>query len=326
MQWKSALLSGLLLGCSTLANDTHAEVDWVSLIWHNDIFAHRDGGGYTNGVYISWYDLSNEGNKILSPPLLTRSLLWMLNDDPLFTLSAFTLGQAMVTPKDISQANPDPADAPYAGLLFLRSAYISVHEDYADTVSTTIGVLGPASGAEKTQTFIHKITDSTEPKGWDSQLGNEPVGQISRTRVWRFTQETHAPIDALAILNGSLGNIESSIGSGLLLRAGDGLQQSFPTAAMLTGRISNPMAVDGGWYAYIGATADYVHNQIFVNGNTFRPSPSASLQHQQRSFVAGLTYAWSDISVALSYQDGTSLDINTTARQKFGAITLGWQL
>lgn len=326
MQWKTGLLSGLLLGCSTLAHQAHAEIDWVSLIWHNDIFAHRDGGGYTNGVYISWYDISNEGEEILSPPLLTRSLLWMLDSDPQFTYSAYTLGQAMVTPKDISQVKPDPADAPYAGLLFLRSAYISVHENYADTVSTTIGVLGPASGAEKTQTFIHKITGSTEPQGWDSQLGNEPVGQIARTRIWRFSRDDHAPIDALITLNGALGNLESSVGSSFMLRVGSGLKKSFSSAAMITGRISNPMAIDGGWYLYVGATVDYVHNQIFVNGNTFRISPSASLKHEQRSLVAGMTYAWKDFSVAVAYQDGTSLDINTTARQTFGAITLGWRL
>jgi hypothetical protein len=86
------------------------------------------------------------------------------------------------------------------------------------------------------------------------------------------------------------------------------------------------MAVDGGWYIYAGATADYVHNQIFVNGNTFRESPSASLRHDQHSLVGGISYSWKDFSLSLAYQDGTSLDINTTARQRFGAIVLGWRL
>src|SRR5690606_18546374 len=113
------------------SQQVYAEVDWVSLIWHNDLFARKDGGGYTNGAYISWYDVSTAGDNSSTPPLMTRGLVWMLNDNPLFTVSEYTLGQTMITPKDISKANPDPNDAPYAGLLFLRSTYISVYENYA---------------------------------------------------------------------------------------------------------------------------------------------------------------------------------------------------
>lgn len=319
-------LWGTLLLTLIISKPVHAEINWASVIWHNDLFAHQDGGGYTNGAYISWYDISTEGDEPLKPPVLNRPLLWMLNEQPQFTYSAHTLGQAMITPKDISKVTPDPRDAPYAGLLFFRSSYISVHEHHADAVGTTIGVLGPASGAEKTQKMIHKITHSTEPQGWDSQLGNEPVGQVSRVRVWRLAKADTHPFDLLLLLNGAVGNLESSLGSGIILRAGTGLKKSFPTAALLTGRISNPMAVDGGWYIYAGATADYVYNQIFVNGNTFRESPSASLRHDQHSLVGGISYSWENISLGLAYQDGTSLDINTTARQRFGSIVLGWRL
>lgn len=319
----SYLISFALLASSP----AQAEVDWVSLIWHNDLFAHQDGGGYTNGAYISWYDVSDLGQTTdIKAPLLTRSLMWMIDEDPQFSFSAYTIGQAMITPKDISQTNPNPSDAPYAGLLFLRSSYIAVHEHYADTISTTIGILGPDSGAEGTQKFIHKITESTEPKGWDSQLENEPVGQISRARVWRLYNDKHPNIDVLTLANGSLGNLESSLGTGLLLRFGTGLEKSFSTAALLTGRTSNPIAVDGGWYTYFGVTADYVHNQIFVNGNTFRDSPSANLKHEQYNFIAGLSYSWTDVSISLAYQIGTPLDLNTSARQKFGALTLAWRL
>lgn len=304
----------------------HAEVDWASVIWHNDLFAHRDGGGYTNGIYISWYDLSNEGDEKLKPPLLTRPLVWMQDDDAPMAYSIHTLGQAMVTPQNISKEVPDPDDAPYAGLLFFRSSYITVHNDYADAVSTLIGVLGPASGAEKTQTFIHDLTDSTEPKGWDSQLGNEPIGQIARAGVWRLSPSAESPVDALLMVNGGIGNLETSAGGGLILRVGKGLARNFSNTALLTGRISNPFAVDGGWYLYAGATADYVHYQIFINGNNFRDSPSADLKNEQYAIIGGLSYSWQDLSVSISYQNGSALDRDTTARQEFGAITFAWRL
>ena len=309
-----------------LVAPARAEVDWASIIWHNDIFANKDGGGYTNGLYLSWYDLSNEGEEKLKPPLLTLPLAWMQDDNAPLAYAAHTLGQAMVTPRDISKEIPDPNDAPYAGLLFFRSSYIVVDDNFADAVSLLIGVLGPASGAEKTQRLIHKITDSTEPKGWDSQLGNEPIGQISRTGVWRFASHETSPVDMVLLANISLGNLESSAGGGLILRAGTGLQKSFSTAALLTGRISNPMAIDGGWYMYAGVTADYVHNQIFINGNTFRDSPSANLRHEQYGLYGGISYSWDNVSMSLSYQEGSALDTNATAREEFGALTLAWRL
>lgn len=303
-----------------------AEVDWVSLIWHNDLFAGEDGGGYTNGAYISWYDVSNEGEKAPGPPLLTRGLAWMLDDDPHFTVAEYTLGQTMITPKDISKMHPDPQDAPYAGMLFLRSTFISVHDNYADTISTTIGMVGPASGAEKTQKLIHKMTGSTRPRGWDYQLKNEPVARLTRARVWRIADPDQPYVDALVLGNINVGNMESSIGTGVIFRVGNGLEKSFSTAAQITGRINNPVAIDGGCYTYLGITLSYVHNQIFVNGNTFRSSPEADLRHEQYSLIAGFSYSWSNVSLGLAFQDGSSLDRHSTSRENFGAVTLGVRL
>jgi len=303
-----------------------AEVDWASVTWHNDLFSGRDGGGYTNGLYISWYDLSSEGDDEVEPPLLTRPLTWMQNQITPLSYSVNTIGQSMITPTDITKENPDPDDAPYAGLLFFRSTYILVHDNYADAVSTVIGVIGPASGAEKTQQFVHKLTGSNEPRGWDHQLGNEIVGQVSRTGVWRFSPREFSPVDAVLLGNVSLGNLESSVGGGLILRAGSGLSKSFSTVALLTGRISNPVAVDNGWYFYMGAAGDYLYNQIYMNGNTFKDSPSADLRHDQYTLIAGFSYAWSDISLSFSYQKGSPLDKGSSARQEFGALTLAWRL
>ena len=52
----------------------------------------------------------------------------------------------MVTPEDITKEIPDPFDAPYAGLLFWRSSYVVVKNDFADQVATLVGIVGPSSG------------------------------------------------------------------------------------------------------------------------------------------------------------------------------------
>src|SRR5690606_36762378 len=216
------------------ASSARAEVDWASVIWHNDIFASKDGGGSANGLYGSWYDLSHEGDENLSPPLLTLPLAWMQNDKAPLAYAVHTLGQGMTTPRDISKEIPDPNDAPYAGLLSFRSSYVVVEDDFADAVSLLIGVVGAASGAEKSQRLIHRITGSTESKGLAYLISNEPVSQMSPACAWRFAPEETSLVDMAGLLNVRLGNLESSAGGGSVPRPGTGLQKSFPTAALFT--------------------------------------------------------------------------------------------
>jgi hypothetical protein len=130
----------------------------------------------------------------------------------------------------------------------------------------------------------------------------------------------------LLLGNISLGNLESGIGSGLIVRYGTELQRSYATAAQMTGRMSNPMALEGGWNVYLGVTGEYLYNQIFVNGNNFRTSPSADLKHEQYSFIAGASYSWDSLSFTLAYSDGNALDKKASGRQQFGSFIIAWRM
>src|SRR5690606_40344705 len=80
------------------------------------------------------------------------------------------------------------------------------------------------------------------------------------------------------------------------------------------------MAIDGGWFVYAGAPLDYVHNQLVINGNTFRDSPSTRLRHDQYDIFAGISYSWHGVNMSISYQEGSAPDTNATSREEFGAI------
>lgn len=315
----SLLVGGLCASTSVLA------MDWASLVWQNDLFTGTDGGGYTNGLFLSLYDISDQGDTEYRTPFLARPLAWMLDESPdsLF-FSEHSLGQAMVTPSDISRTVPDPDDAPYAGLLLYRVSHAVVEENFADLVRTTIGIVGPSSGAEQMQKLVHKITGSEQPKGWDYQLNDEPVFQLERTAVWRMPLSTH--LDTVLLAQAGLGNLESHVGGGAIVRAGRGLEASFATTALHYGRISSPAAIDGGWYLYGGFEASYVFNNILINGNTYRDSAQTDLRHDQLSLTAGFSYSWSDLSVTLSYKTGSSLDAGDKSRDSFGALSMAWRL
>lgn len=303
-----------------------AELDWVSASWDNDIVAGKDGGGYTNGIYFSWGQRNESGDELTKPPILTLPLAWMLDDDPTYAYKLHSIGQAMVTPEDITKAIPDPADAPYAGLLFWRSTYVVVKNDFADQVATLVGIVGPSSRAEEVQKFVHKVVDSDEPQGWDYQLEDQFVWQLQRTAVWRFSTDDSSPFDAVLLGDVGVGNLESLAGAGLFLRAGSGLARSYSTMSFLASRVSTPVAVSEGWYVYLGGSGHYVHNQILVDGDTFGASASKNLEHYQYSLMAGFTYAWQRASICFSFQSDTEPNESQTARKNFGAITLALQI
>lgn len=311
-----------------LANSqqTFAELNWVSASWDNDVVAGKDGGGYTNGIYFSLGQRNDPGDEVTKSPLLTLPLAWMIDDDPTYAYKMHTLGQAMVTPEDITKKIPDPADAPYAGLLYLRSTYVVVKNDFSDHVATLVGVVGPSSRAEQVQKFVHKVVGSDHPKGWDYQLKDKFVWQIQRTAVWRFSTEDSSPFDAVLLADLVGGNLESRAGAGLFLRAGSGLARNYSTMGFLSSRISTPVAVSDGWYVYMGGTANYVHNQILVDGNEFGTSASKGLENYQYSLMAGITYAWERTSVCFSFQSDTDPSESRTARKNFGAITLALRI
>lgn len=317
------LVSGAAIVASPLVL---AERNWGSASWENDLVAGKDGGGYTNGIYFSLGQRNDPGEDITKAPLLTLPLAWMVDDDPTYAYKLHSLGQAMVTPEDITKEIPDPMDAPYAGLLYLRSTYVVVKNDFSDHVATLVGIVGPSSGAEQTQKFVHKVVGSDQPKGWDYQLPDKFVWQIQRTAVWRFSIRDSSPFDAVLLADLAGGNLESRAGAGLFLRAGSGLARNYSTMGFLSSRISTPVAVSDGWYIYLGGTANYVHNQILVDGNEFGASASDGLEHYQYSLMGGITYAWDRASVCFSFQSDTDPSESRTARKNFGAITLAWQI
>ncbi len=324
---KISMLNGLLLWLLVASSPyASAEIDWIAASWDNDIAAGKDGGGYTNGIYFSWGQRNEPGQEITKPPILTLPLAWMLSDDPTYAYKLHSLGQAMVTPEDITKVIPDPADAPYAGLLFWRSSYVVVKNDFADQVATLVGIVGPSSGAEEVQKFVHDLVGADDPMGWDYQLDDEFVWQLQRTAVWRFSTTDSSPVDAILLADLAVGNLESLAGAGLFLRAGSGLASSYSTMSFLGSRVSTPVAVSEGWYFYLGGTGNYVHNQILVDGREFGVSASDNLEHYQYSLMAGFTYAWKSASICLSYQSDTEPNKSQTARKDFGAITLAFQI
>lgn len=304
--------------------------DWASISWDNDVFVGRDHG-YTNGLFFSWYETDMDELKPVAPSWLVTPLLWSLSETtPIFKITAGNVGQMMVTPRDIKTEVPDPRDIPYSGLLFYTSGHYRVYENHADKISTTVGIIGPSSGAEQMQKIIHELNGSAIPRGWEHQLRDEPVFRFSRSRIWRIWTSGHddtaGNFDLLTSAEANLGTIESSLAGAVMLRYGSGLTTTYVTPAFQSNRSANPLAIDGGWFIYVGVSARLLANQIFIDGNTFRDSPSTELDHTQFGVAAGLSIDWENFSITLAVEDLSTFESQYDSATRVGSLSVAWRL
>jgi lipid A 3-O-deacylase len=307
-----------------------ADADWVSLTIDNDLFVASDNG-YTNGIYYSWADTPLSDKAEIG--WLAQAMRWSLAErgPAAREYSVKTIGQSMVTPDDIKLEDPPlpPDDLPYAGLLFYNDIWIKAYSQRADRIGVTVGIVGEYSFAEESQKLVHDILNGDEPRGWDTQLNDEIVFQFSRAQVWRGWISANGNSDLLLSNEAALGTISSSFGVGAMYRYGRHMERSFATALLVTSRAANPVATDSGWYVFAGLSANYLANQIFLDGNTFDNDGQKSMDYDQATIGAnlGVTYSWQDLAFTFALSD-LSLhenDQEVSDYSRFGSFTLVWR-
>ncbi|NLQ18337.1 lipid A deacylase LpxR family protein [Marinomonas sp. M1K-6] len=310
----------------------YADINWMSATLDNDFFVNEDNG-YTNGIYISFYDVNDKPLSIQAPDIWVKPLMWSMPNSPNVdsTIKLYSLGQTLATPYDIGMPVPPEGSFPYSGLLSFTNAYILVTADYADRVSTTLGVVGPLAMGEQTQKAVHKVISAKTPKGWDTQLENEVVFELSRGRTWRSWVSDTGKMDLLSSVNASVGTLKSAASTGAMLRYGQNLKDSYATALLAESRTSNPIAVNQGWFVYLGLSLNYTFNQIFTDGNTFRDSRSIDYDHNNNMFSSGVTYSWGDAALSFAINSPFSFSGDEHDREmdkytRYGTFTFAWQL
>jgi hypothetical protein len=309
----------------------YGEVDWLSVTLDNDFFV-NDDNGYTNGIYVSIYDVYDNVTSQEQADFWVQPLMWSMPNRSIDqAVNVYGFGQTLTTPYDISKSIPTEEDLPYSAVLAFTNTYITVGPDYADSVSTTLGVVGPIALGEETQKAVHSIIDARIPQGWDTQLNNELVFELSRGRTWRHWVSDEGNMDVLLGANMSLGTIKSGVSTAAIIRYGQNLKESYPTALLADSRTSNPIAVNSGWFVYSGLAVKYHFNQIYTDGNTFSDSPSIDYDHNINMFAVGMTYSWGSGSMAFAINTPFSFsedesDKNLDQFNRYGTLTFAWQI
>ena len=326
---KSSWLLLLLLFMAAGARAADERPDnWFTVTLENDLFVGKDTG-YTNGIALSW---AHTGFTEFSPDNIPRWLDYLSKNLYISTMPdkdravSYMIGQLMQTPSDLTIPTLIKNEAPYTGLLFWSANLHAFDERVADRLSLTLGVVGPLAGAEQSQKWVHKIVGAEEPQGWDNQIKNEPVFQVSAERLLRlakFHTDKTVGMDVIGSGSGAVGTIESYAAVGVSARLGSGLDRSFPTASFLAGRQVNPLAgVTGGWYVYAGVQARFVANDIGINGNTFTESHSVPLEHWQAAATGGVAFGFKSWAIHFSVLAATDRYVGQPQNTRFGLLSV----
>ncbi len=295
-----------------------------TFVLENDLFAGTDRN-YTNGVQLSYTTAADR-----APKFMRDFGSWLQAGRTPEMFGTFALTQRMFTPEDIEATEPLPDQHPYAGHLSAAAVVTAISADRLDSITLSLGVVGPAALGAEAQRFIHEIIDGRDPNGWANQLRNEPallIGYDRRYRGWIDFDVIGLEGDLVPGASIALGNVQSSASINAALRLGTGLANDFGPARIQPSLATSHAIRDGGFAAYVFASADgrAVVHSIFLDGNSFRDGPSVDRNPFIAEFQVGIEMAYRRIRAGYAFVVRTPTYDTEIGRQKFAALSLSVQ-
>jgi lipid A 3-O-deacylase len=331
-QWNKLLLIGLTLLLVT--EGARPSMAWaaespksgtLSVVLENDAFYGTDRH-YSNGLMLIWVP----GRDAPTPEwarMMAR--LMMCSPGQGEIRHGYAFGQSIFTPSDIDIANPPLRDRPYAGWLYGTIGVGVEAGRHLDQFWITFGMVGPASLAEQTQKFTHKVFPGDEPQGWDTQLGNEPGIVATYQRSWPGVATatlSGAELDFTPHIGGALGNVYTYGNAGVTIRFGKRLPSDYGPPRIQPGLpgsgVFSPVS-DFDWYVFAGIDGRAVARNIFLDGNTFRDSRSVDKKPLIGDLQFGFVLYWSAMRLSYTHVLRTrEFQTQQSRKDNFGSLSV----
>lgn len=159
---------------------TGADVAMVRFEFDNDS-AFGSDDAFTAGWSLHVHSgLKDEWHGPLASLLAKSGLLGDDGEGGRVVRRSFGLTQLMSSPNDLAIAELQPDDAPYAGVLGVHGSWAAYDNRRLTALQLYFGCMGPCSGAEQVQKFVHNdLGLGEDPQGWDNQLDTEWLGNVN---------------------------------------------------------------------------------------------------------------------------------------------------
>jgi len=226
----------------------------VNVSFENDILYYHDRY-YTHGTRILYV---KEG-----------SYKWFENLYPnKNSQSGYSVAQYMYTPSDLKATEFLPEDRPYGGWLYGGYSLIAYDSKELDFWELDIGTTGKSSYSDETQIWMHKQFGAQHPNGWKYQIRDELGADLIYQKKYKIKKDYY---DIIPNYGACVGNIYDYLNCGSTFRIGYRLPDDFGTYHM------EPTTREKKkFYSYVFTSVDgkCMMRNIFLDGNTFKESPS----------------------------------------------------
>lgn len=252
-------------GQAQVTTRSHSIDQEFSINYDNDIVFFTDQY-YTSGVDVNYAFLLRKKNSIYN--FFNNQL-----EDTTKMIIRVNYGNKIFTPSKIKEPDVEKRDRPYAGWQALTATVSTFPKvSTAHRYSFQIGLVGQQSGMGNFQQWYHEKNGITFPLGWEYQIADEVVLNLGYNRKQGLVEGR--VMDFSGELDLQLGNGFSSAGIGALTRLGS--FNKLNNSAYSESRLSSSIPVVGNndneeveSFFFFGLRADYVFNNIFIEGSIF---------------------------------------------------------
>ena len=327
------VLASLALGCATQV--CAAGGGALTLTLENDTFTRSDNN-YTNGLGIAWVSGAVRAGDETGVGRWTRfwSFLPLMQDERYTKYASWALAHEMNTPDDIKEPNPSLDDQPYSGILSVDSILYLHKRDWTHAWQLKLGVVGPASQADHVQRRFHKLIGADEPRGWHTQLPNEPIVNLGYSvahRVAGGRAGTSAEWRVVPVATVGVGNYFTGAGLGVYGEFGWNLVDALGITALRSGlNAASTVGVDrlDRWSVsvFAGTGAYAVGRYLPLDGTMFRDSRSVDVGHRMGMNSAGFCLRHDGLTLSVAWNRYEKMFDTQRRSTDFGTLSVSWLL
>lgn len=321
-RWMLALLLATAPALAQTAPPA-AESGAFSILFENDIFYNTDHD-YTNGLEFAYTTAPDDTPRWAVDA--ARMLPFFTRDGEVRT--RYALGQNIYTPQDIELANPPPGERPYAGFLYGSMGLVDDNGRNLDQLQVSLGVVGPASLAQESQTWIHAIIHDRKPLGWSTQLRDEPGLIVTYERSAKLIPQQSMLGGAFDIephWGGSVGNVYDYVNAGAMARFGFNLPKDYGPMRIepsLPGSDYFEPTAGFGAYVFAGVDGRAIARNLFLDGNSFESSRSVDKFNLVGDAIAGAALTFDSFRLAFTHVIRSREYKTQKSQDQFGAVDL----
>jgi lipid A 3-O-deacylase len=200
---------------------------------------------------------------------------------------ALEVSQTIFTPLDDKAVNPPLNDRPYSAVLMGTISLIQDTDTTRTALALGLGVIGPDAQGKEVQNGFHGAIGQGSVGGWNTQIGNQPVIQLTADRTWRMPLGGFGGLesDVLPSVSVGAGTFRIYGQAGATVRLGQGLQSDFGAPRIrpgLTGTDAYVQTQPFAWYVFAG-----LDGQAVAWDETLDGLPFATSRHVTKEPVVG---------------------------------------